>query len=160
VLLLRANPIPGLIVLLASSTLGLGGRVQANFALERPTRWPDQANCPLGFELVLVLRGEEPDEAPRVCSTGGMSAETSLEPIADLPQRPLLARRLNPADGNLRTGDSGPAPPTGPGWGPGMCLLLPPSAPALAGPRSTRLFLAAQQFRPPPFASRLFRPPR
>ena len=154
------KPILGLIVLLAWPCLGWGGRAEANFALGQFSHQPDRPGCAFGFEFALVLNGGDQAEASAAGSPGGTSADTPSVPEADPPLR-VFPRAPIPAHGDLQTGaSSGPAPPTGPGGGAGLSPLLPPHAPVLGREVSGLLFLANDRLRPPPFPSRLFRPPR
>jgi len=154
------KPILGLIVLLAWPLLGLGGRAQASFSLGQLSRESHRPKCSLGFEFELVLNGEEQTEAAHANSPGGMSGETPSVPEADPAQRGFPQRPL-PRPSDLQTGtSSGPAPSTGPGGGAGLSLFPPVPAPVLGHDVSGLLFLANERLKPPPFPSRLFRPPR
>jgi len=153
------KPILGLIVLLAWPLLGLGGRAEASFALGRLSRQPERSGCSVGFELALVLNGQEQTEASEARPRRGMRTETPSAPDGNVPNR-VFPRGPLPADGDLQTGtSSGPVPPTGAGVGAGLSLL-PPHVPLLADDASGLLFLAFGRLRPPLFPSRLFRPPR
>jgi len=154
--------IVGLIVLLAWPWLGCGGSAQASFSLGQHSRGPERPRCSFGFEFELVINGEEQAEAGDSNPSGGMSGEIPSVPDSDPLRQSVLPRAPIPAhDGPQTSGtSSGPAPPSGPGGGGGSCLLPPLGAPLLGREGSGLLFLANERLKPPPFPSRLFRPPR
>jgi len=136
-----AKPLFGLIVLLACPWLGASAR--AGFALVVPFDG-EQTGCGA------ALWGDTGDE-DRPSNEGSPWA-------APLPAKVLLAwSGLQTGSGAGSTSTSGPTAGAG---GTGLAgILAPNSSPPLAGGGSL-LFLADERFKPPPFASRLFRPPR
>jgi hypothetical protein len=151
-----------LIVLLACSELGPAGRVQAGFALGRLTQEPEPPKYSFGLEFELVVNGEGAEAAVPPATSAGMSGEAPIANESDHPRPPDLPPGVIPAHGGFqsRGASSGAGPSTGSGGGTGLYLVVPASAQVLAGEASGRLFLADERWKPPPFASRLFRPPR
>jgi len=156
-----AKLILGLTVLLACPDLGLDSRAQASFALAQGTRETDRPTCSLGFEFRLVLNGEGA-EAPASLSSGAVRDEAPSLPEPEAPRKPELPGKPAPAHGDFQTNgaSSGAGPSIGAGWGAGLSLLPPLRAQLLGAEVTERLFLANERLKPPPFASRLFRPPR
>jgi hypothetical protein len=65
-----------------------------------------------------------------------------------------------PADAAHHGTSAPPGPSSGPGPGASLACLVSPSCWGLAPDAGQRLYLADERFKPPPFTSRLFRPPR
>jgi hypothetical protein len=149
------KPILGLLVLLACPCLGLGGRAQAGFALGGSALAPERAPGSLGLEFQLVLNGGEPAE-PEGPPTSAPAEEDAPLPPGDSPRAPAAPVHLLPVPGGTSSG----APSSGAGSGGGLSVILPSNPEALGGDPTGRLFLADERLHPPPFASRLFRPPR
>jgi hypothetical protein len=156
------KPILGLIVLLAGPCWGLGGRAEASFALGKSALAPERSPGSLGFEFQLVLNGDQPaePEVPSSTSTNtarqptpGMPGDSPHTPV---PQRDLLLVPVDLSHGSSSTGSPSP----GSGSGTGLTFILPVDFWILGNDPAGRLFLADERFHPPPFASRLFRPPR
>jgi hypothetical protein len=150
----------GLFVLLIWPCLGLGSRAEASFALTPPA----QKRTPgwLGVEVRLYLNGDETEQPGAAPGNGPREDPSPITPndahLRLRLLRDLLAVPCGPqGEGSSSSGSSSP----GSGSGSGMsCLCLPLGS---AGPQtepSARLFLADERYRPPSFASRLFRPPR
>ncbi len=157
-----AKLILGLSVLLACPELGLGNRAQASFALAPLSREQDRPKCSLGFEFELVLNGEESKEIPGTTSAGAVRDEAPAAPGPAQPPTPRDLRGLFHVQDGLQSNgasSSSPAPSSGPG-GSGLYLVPPQSAQVLGVEVSEFLFLTDNQFKPPAFPSRLFRPPR
>jgi hypothetical protein len=143
-------------LLVAAPLLGVGGRAQAGYLA--PTSLADQ---PRGDSFLAGAPQTEPDDMGAAAST-----DTGITPNSDpnenKDERTLL--RSLPAPGSPFGASSGgagaPPPSNGPGaqggQAPALTARPPADAPALVG----ALFLEAAQRRPPPFPSRLFRPPR
>ena len=155
------KPILGLIVLLAGPCLGLGGRVEASFALGKSALAPERSPGSLGFEFQLVLNGDEPAEPEVPCPTTGTAKEPAPFMPGDSPRAPVPHRDLLLVPGGLTNGASSTgSPSSGPGSGTGLTFILPVDFGVFGDSQSVRLVLADERFNPPPFASRLFRPPR
>jgi hypothetical protein len=155
------KPILGLIVLLTWPCLGLGSRAEASFALGRSHLTSGRSAGASGFELQLVLNGEETESKASPSSLGMGKESTPFAPSepsrAPFPPRNLLPRFIDLLTaGESSTGTSS----TGPSSGPGLPFILPSG---LLGPgvdQSGILLLADERVSPPSSASRLFRPPR
>jgi hypothetical protein len=138
----RIRRILPLVVLLAWPCLGLGGSARA------------------GFALVLAVDGAELEKSSESSSSGGADPSKNGRD----PAFAELFRRLTPAWQGLQSsssssGTSSPSPTSGSG-GSGLVGTLTQDCPLTGFEESERLFLADERFKPPPFASRLFRPPR
>jgi hypothetical protein len=162
VLLRRVKPILSLIVLLAWPCLGLGGRADASFALAASALEPRCCLGQPGFELQLALH-HDTTENPVVSAAGSAGREEPTWPAPGpshwdwfLLNYCFLALGDLPINGSSCAG----FPSAGSSSVPGMtCILLSASAvPTAEG--AGWLFLADERFKPPPFASRRFRPPR
>ena len=135
-----------LLVLLACPFLGQGGRAEAGFTVGQLQVVTQGDSNALSFELTPALGGE-----PRQDTS---SAERSA-PRFDWP--------LEKSPGN-----NGPeacegmssAPSAGPSAPGGMPLAASVDKEPPEGTATGRLFLCNERFKPPPFASRWFRPPR
>jgi len=155
------KPILGLIVLLAWPCLGLGGRAEASFALGGSALTPERSPGSPGFELQLVLNGDVADEPPLTHSAAGMAKETLPLAPGDSPRAPSAPRDLLPVPGGPSTnGASTGTPSAGPGSGATLSFILPLGSLVPGADPSGLLRLADERLKPPPFASRLFRPPR
>jgi len=147
-------------VLLAWPLLGPGSRAEAGFALERSALTAGQTTGSLGVEFQMVLNGGAPAEPERNDFAGDEAQESIRSLPAEAPFGPtqpldLLAAFASPTGG-------APAGPSSAGSGPvaGLTFVLPLGVELVSVLRSGRLFLADERLNPPPFASRLFRPPR
>jgi hypothetical protein len=155
------KPILGLLVLLAWPCLGLGGRAQASFALGGSALAPERAPGSLGLEFQLVLNGGEPAEPEGTPSSSVPAEEATPFAPGDSPRAPAAPVHLLPIPGGLSTGTTASGPPSSSaGSAGGLSIILPSNPAALGDDPSGRLFLADERFNPPPFPSRLFRPPR
>jgi len=155
------KPILGLIVLLAGPCLGLGGRAEASFALARSALAPERPPVSLGLEFQLVLNGEEPVEPEAPCSSTSATSEPAPVAPGESPRPPARYHHILPVPTGLSNGTSSAgSPPSGPGSGTGLIFILPSDCAMPGGGESGRLFLADERLNPPPFPSRLFRPPR
>jgi len=148
-----AKPLFGLIVLLALPLLGLGGSARASFVVGQfGADRAKSSNVPLDAEGA---------------GCGGASSASGHEDRPgdeESPSAKLLSRRLLAAGQGLQTGSSAggasaPSAPSGPG-GSGPVGILTPNAPPPGEEGADLLFLGDERFKPPPFSSRLFRPPR
>jgi hypothetical protein len=150
-----------LLMLLLSPVLGPGGRVEASFALGQCTEEPDRGKCSFGFELERVLNGEEGVEDAAGPSVARRDNEAPCVKELNRPQGPrdpgesLMGQRLAQPGG----ASPGSGPSAGQGWGTGGLLLLAPGI-REREEGTALLFLADDRFKLPPFATRLFRPPR
>jgi hypothetical protein len=154
------KPILGLIVLLAWPCLGLGSRAEAGFALEAATPTAERTPGSLGFEFHLILNGEEPAKPEETCSsTGSEKAPAPFTP-GDAPRSPYRDLLLVPGGLSNGASSAGSPPSTGPGSGPALSFVVPSGIGTTEADSSGRLFLADERIKPPPFDSRLFRPPR
>jgi len=136
-----AKSLIGLLVLLAWPCLGLGGSARAAFVIT------------LGADEALVSGA----------SSGGAGEEGGSRDTGT-PGRASLPRHLVPAGPSFQPsstagGTTSSGPGAGPG-GPGLVGLLIADSPRLQSVGTGILFLSDERFKPPPFASRLFRPPR
>jgi len=155
-----AKPLIALIVLLAGPCLGPGGSARAGFVLGQRASSFERPNSSAGFALIVTLDAEE-------AGAGGAGSGSGNEDrprdngnpwLASLPQQLFLAwdgLQAGSAAGGTPT--SGPAPGTS---GPGLVGMLTPGSPPPPAERADLLFLVDQRFKPPPFALRVFRPPR
>jgi hypothetical protein len=147
-----------LLVLLAWPWMGRGGSAHASFALRRLDS-SSERTLSAGFALFVTVDGEEAgscgasfedaDEGPR---------KQGAHEWADLLSPALSAWpgfQTSSAPGGMSTSGS----PSGPG-GPGPIAALTGNCPPLGLETAERLLLDDDRFNPPPFASRLFRPPR
>jgi hypothetical protein len=157
-----AKLILSLILLLACPELGPGGRVEGSFALGQSTREPDQPKGSFGFEFQLVVNGAPGANTSAGCSPAGIRDDVLpvTEPKHSPP--PGLPRKLIPAHAGLQTNGASPGagssagqvPAAGSSFLPTMCTYV------VGGEMCGLLFLADERFKPPPFPTRLFRPPR
>jgi hypothetical protein len=156
-----AEPLFGLIVLLAWPWLGLGDSARAGFVLRQRASSPELANPSAEFALIVTLDGEEAGASGAPSGgTGGEdgSGDEGSPWSASLPRQLLLSWpgvQTGPGAG----GTSPSRPASGPG-GSGLVGILAPNAPPPGAEGPNLLFLGDERFKPPPFASRLFRPPR
>jgi hypothetical protein len=154
------KPILGLIVLLAWPCLGMGSRVEAGFALGRSAFILERSAGSLGVEFQLVLNGDEPAE-PEETTTSAAGNETPPPSPRDTPRAPGRQVALPSGPGGASPGGStAGSPPSGPGSGTGLTFILSSDFSVQGADPSGRLFLADERLKEPPFASRLFRPPR
>jgi hypothetical protein len=134
----------GLLALL--TWLGPVSSAEAGLAFNRGAfepAWPWSA----GADGMLAQARQSPDASK---SSGAPTEGQSPAPIP--PPGPFPA---------TQPGTSAPSGgPTGGGATLGSSCLPPPSAWRLAAEAVGQLFLADERLKPPPFASRLFRPPR
>jgi len=150
-----------LLVLLSTPFTGLVSRAEASFML-RPTAAAEVIDPSGWLEPLLRLDSSwqgEPVSGPPASSTG----EAPLVPAEEEGSRnPQLPRTFTPAYPDLQHGGSMSTDSAPSGFGAGGGLYpLTTSSDNLAGPNaSERLFLAEDRQKPPPFSSRLFRPPR
>jgi hypothetical protein len=156
------KPILGLLVLLAGPCWGVGGRAEASFALGKSALAPERPPASLGFEFQLVLNGDKPVELEAPCSSTGTIQESIPFAPADPPCRaPIRHHDMLLLPGGLSNGaSSAGSPSSSSSSATGLTFILPVGFGVLGGDQSVRLFLADERFNPPPFASRLFRPPR
>jgi hypothetical protein len=143
-----------LILLVAAPLLGVGGRAQASFIL--PHSLAARPN-PGSF-----LDGTPPADGDAMEASPSMEGDISQE-LHWLYKdgEPLLISPASAKFGTTSGGDGCSSPSEGPGsqstsQSPALTTPPPVDAPALKGV----LFLETAQRRPPPFPSRLFRPPR
>ncbi len=154
-----AKLILGLLVLLAGPAVGLGGRVQASFALGQPA--PERPKGSFGLEFELVLNGEQGE--PASSSGAAVREEVPSVPEPEAPSWPHRPGKPRPVPGDLQpsgTSSGAGSPSSGAGVAAGSSFLPPLSAQVFGAAVSGRLFLANERLKPPPFPSRLFRPPR
>jgi len=146
-----AKPLFGLIVLLAWPWLGLGGSARACFVLGPLAAPPERESSSAGLALDGTL-----DSGARYDATADAERQS--------PKGSSWWANLSPAWHGLQTGAAtgGMSPfESAPGaGGPGLVGILAPDFPPDGGEKAERLFLGDERFKPPPFASRLFRPPR
>jgi hypothetical protein len=146
------QPVLALAVLVAGPLLGCRGEVCAGLVL-------NQAAPP---SLSLGLLDREAGSSSSSFQGSGEGApplDVDAEPAPGRPGKE--ARAADRLPGGLRPSDGGAgSPPSGPGSG-GPVLYAIVSAPVVPqATRSALLFLNDTLSWPPPFASRLFRPPR
>lgn len=149
----------GLTVLLAWPCLGLSGRAEASFALAPSKLTEDRL---LAAEFQHRLNSDKTDEHEEHGATGGRLIDEERPFAPPCPTAPPRFRDLFPAySGSQSQGASstGGSPP-GSGAGVGMPFILTFEALLAGAERGGRLFLADERFKPPPFTSRWFRPPR
>jgi hypothetical protein len=155
-----AKPLFGLTVLLACPWLGLGSSARACFVLGQFASPLERAKLSGDLALVVPLDAEETGSGG--ASSGGMgdedrrSNEGSPGP-ANLPRQVSPAWRFPTGSVAGGTSSSGPTPGAGAA---GLVGILTLAARPLGVDGADRLFLRDERFKPPPFASRLFRPPR
>lgn len=145
----RLRSLLPLTVLVAGPLLGLGGRAQAGYV--------PQTSLSVGThaDLFGVADAEETESAAADVALPGDDLPTRFEP-------PGLPLQESPSFGLIPSGaGSQPSPGAGSGAagsGHVFAVAALPAAdpPALVGV----LFLESSAHRPPPFPSRLFRPPR
>jgi hypothetical protein len=154
-----AKPLLALIVLLA--WLGLGDSARASFVIRQRTSSPKRVQTSAGFTLVVMLDEEEsgPSELPADGTSDQDRSRNEGNPwAAPLPGPLLLAwSGVQTGSGAGSTSTSGPTSTPG---GVGLTAILDPNSTAPPAEGANLLFLAEERFKPPPFASRLFRPPR
>jgi len=136
-----AKPLFGLIVLLACPWLGLGGSARAGF---------------------VITLGTTEAAFSDASSAGTAEEDRPGNPewawLASLPPQ-LLPAGPAPQASSTTGGMTTSASPTEAGGG-GLVGLLMPDRLHLQEGEAGLLFLGDERFKPPPFASRLFRPPR
>jgi hypothetical protein len=150
-----------LLVLLTWPCLGAGSRAQASFAFGRSALAPERIPGSPGFEFRLILSGDEPVEPDGAPPSSGLGEEITPVTPRDASRGPAMPAHLFPIPGGFSTGTTSTGiPSSGPGPGPGLPFVLPLGAETPRAGLTGLLFLANERFNPPPFASRLFRPPR
>jgi hypothetical protein len=156
-----AKLILGVILLLAGPLGGLGGRVQAGFALEQRLSGPDRSPSPFGLALVLIMNGEDEAKSAVCASPAQTKDEGAIVSERQAPQRRRMPCALPPAPGDCQTkgASSGAGRSTGPGGRIPLSPSPPQHAPTSMGEESG-LCLADERCGPALFPARLFRPPR
>jgi hypothetical protein len=154
------KPAIGQIVLLACLMLGSGGRVEAAFAVECSALTGEKAAGSLGVEFQMVLNGESPVEPDRGDLGAGRVPEGIPASPADTPFLPPQPLDLLVLGGSLSGAASSDSSSFGPGSATGLSCILHRGVEISGLVRSGHLFLVEERLNPPPFASRLFRPPR
>jgi hypothetical protein len=114
-----------------------------------------------GFALVLTTGAEEIGNSGAFTGNAGHDERLENERV---PEHTALPRRLSTAWPGLPTtsssgGMSSSSPGSAPG-GSGLIGALTVACPPLGAEAAERMFLVDERFKPPPFSSRLFRPPR
>ena len=143
-------------LLVAAPLLGVGGRAQAGYLT--PTSLADR---PQAGSFLSGAPQADSDDMGAAASTD-MGVTPNSDPNENKDERTLLRSLPAPVSQySASSGGAGAPPSNGPdtrGGGQPPALTAPPptEAPDLVG----ALFLQAAQHRPPPFPSRLFRPPR
>jgi hypothetical protein len=131
----------GLIALLA--WLGPVGSAEAGLTFNRAALSLAGADLTPGLDQQLSGTAERPP------------AEQEGQRRSPLPRADHL-----PADAAHHGTSAPPGPSSGQGPGASLACLASPSCWGLAPDAGRRLYLADERFKPPSFASRLFRPPR
>jgi len=150
------------LVILAVLLLELagGGSARACFVVGPLNSSPERAKALVGLALVAPF---DEEDAPEGGTTSGGKGDEDRPRNEGAPWVDDLPRQ-HPAWHGLQTSSTaGASTASGPASGPGVSglMFVLASGPALLGAeRAEALFLVAKRFTPPPFASRLFRPPR
>lgn len=148
-----AKPLLGLVVLLAFPWLGLGSSARASFVV-------GQFGSDRAKSSAVPLDNEGTGCGTSSARTGHEDRPGEEEsPWANSPSRWLLAAWPGLQTGSSTGGASAPGSASGPG-GAGLVGILTLASPSLGPEGAERLFLCDERFKPPPFCSRLFRPPR
>jgi hypothetical protein len=147
-------------LLLTCPWLGGGNRAEGCFALSQSAAGPHQSRTAFTSELQPALSA---DSAPAAGTSISSSARTGESP----PERPTPEEHEDrvPTLWSLVTSQTGGASssgagPTGAGSGACQSGILPLDPQMPKDTLASSLCLAESRFKPPPFCSRLFRPPR